>query len=62
MLGGAGNQQGAHPAATADIHCMLDPLGAVLEVIADDLGKAVTVRAEEHGIAGVGWIRRMQQQ
>ncbi|MNO00999.1 hypothetical protein D3C81_2210290 [compost metagenome] len=34
----------------------------MLKVIVNDLGKAVTVRAEEHGIAGVGWKRRMQQQ
>ncbi|MNO83290.1 hypothetical protein D3C76_745920 [compost metagenome] len=62
MLRSLGDQQGAHTTATANIDRMLDPRGGVLQVIVDDLGEAITIRAEEHCIAGFGGERRMHQQ
>lgn len=62
MLRGTGDEQGADAGAAADVHGMLHGFRGALQVVMNDLGEAVAVRAEEHRITGVGGKRRMHQQ
>ncbi|MNN56430.1 hypothetical protein D3C81_1713590 [compost metagenome] len=41
---------------------MLDTLRGALQMIVDDLGETVTVRAEKHRVGFLGGVRRVHQQ
>ncbi|MNH06277.1 hypothetical protein D3C79_656390 [compost metagenome] len=56
------NQQGPDTRAATNVHGMLDALRGALQMIMDDLGETVTVRAEKHRVGFLGGVRGVHQQ